>query len=153
MLAVGPNNRIHLAWADKSSGTWDIYYAYSADGGVTFSKPAPVDSKATGAARGYPALALGPNGRMHIAWEDKRNGNWDIYCAHSDNGETFSSPVQLNDDETRFDQARPALAVGRDGGVHLAWQDNRNGDWDIYYARSTDGGDSFAANLRIDQEA
>ena len=151
-LAVGPENGIYLAWADKRSGNWDVYYAQSSDEGRSFSQPVTVDFETTGAAHGHPVLAVGPNGRVHIAWEDRRNGNWDIYYAHSDDGETFSPPVRVNDDATDRDQARPALAVGRDGSVHLAWQDSRNGDWDIYHARSTDGGASFGANVRVNDE-
>ena len=152
VLTVGPDNQLHLAWADKRTGTWAVYYARSTDGGASFSTPIPVVSDEMGTARGHPALAMGPGGRVHVAWEERWNGNWDIYCARSDDGETFSSPVQVNDDATGTDQARPALAVGSDGSIFLAWQDSRDGDWDIYTAHSTDGGTSFGANARVNDE-
>ncbi len=152
-MAISPDNQIHLAWADKRTGTWDVYYARSTDGGASFSTPIAVVTDAKAAARGHPALAMSPDGQVHITWEDQRSGDWDICYARSDDGETFSSPVQVNDDATDTDQARPALAVGRDGSVHVAWQDSRSGDWDIYTARSTDGGTSFGANVRANDEA
>jgi len=150
---VGLDNQVHLAWADSSSGIWDVYYASSSGGGDDFSQPVAVDVGTTGAARGHPTLAVGPDGSVHVAWEEMRSGNWDIYYARSDGGEAFSSPILLNDDAMHTDQVQPAMVVGRDGTVHLAWQDSRAGDWDIYYTRSIDGGASFTANLRVNEEA
>ena len=151
-LVVGSDHQIHLTWADNSSGTWDVYYARSADGGANFSQPVTVDSEATGAARGHPTLAVGPDGSVYVAWEDTRGGDWDIYCARSDDGQAFSPPVLADDDATGKDQAQPTIVVGRDGTVYLAWQDSRGGDWDIYYARSADGGASFSENVRVNDE-
>lgn len=150
-LAIGPDDVIHLAWADTSSGIWDIYTRLT-DGGVTFSEPIQVNAEATSTARGHPTLAIGPDGSVHVAWEEMRDGDWDIYYARSDGGEAFSSPTLVSDDATGTDQIRPTIAVGRDGSVHLAWQDSRAGNWDVYYARSTDGGDTFGANLRVNEE-
>lgn len=151
-LTIDPDNVIHLAWADTSSGIWDIYYTRSTDGGVTFSGPMQINAEATGAARGHPTLAVGSDGNMHVAWGEMRDGDWDIYYARSENGETFSSLTRVSDDATGTDQVRPTIAVEQDGTVHLAWQDSRAGDWDIYYARSTDAGDTFGANLRVNEE-
>jgi hypothetical protein len=152
IVAIGPGAEVHLVWADTGSGIWDIYYARSVDGGVTFSEPIQVNAEATGAARGHPTLAVGSDGSVHVAWEEMRDGDWDIYYARLEGGEAFSPPTPVSDDATGTDQARPTIAVERDGTVHLAWQDSRAGDWDITYARSTDGGDTFSANLRVNTE-
>jgi hypothetical protein len=151
-VAIDPDDVIHLAWADTSSGIWDIYYALSTDGGDTFSEPIQINAEATSAVRGHPTLAVGSDGRVHVAWEEMRDGDWDIYYAHLESGGSFSAPIQDSDDATGTDQTRPAIAVERDGTVHLAWQDSRAGNWDIYYARSTDGAASFEANLRVNEE-
>jgi len=48
--------------------------------------------------------------------------------------------VRLNDDAGSAHQINPSLAV-RDGGhVYVAWQDQRNGNDDIFFTRSHDGG-------------
>jgi hypothetical protein len=152
VLVIDSNNVIHLAWADTSSGIWDVYYTRSTDGGVTFNEPIQVNAEATGAACGHPTLAIGPDGSVHVAWEEMRDRDWDIYYARLEGGETFSPPLLVSAGATGTDQSRPIIAVGHDGTVHLAWQDSRAGDWDIYYARSTDGGDAFGANLRVNVE-
>ena len=49
-------------------------------------------------------------------------------------GVTFNPNVQVTPAE--LDQARPSLVL--DGqNVHTVWQDNRSGDWEIYYSRSS----------------
>ena len=151
-IAIGPDSKIHLVWADTSSGDWNVRYSYSTDGSATFHQPVPVGAQAGGAMREHPALAVDPHGRIHIAWEEGRDGSRDITYAYSDNGETFSPPMRVSDDATQADQARPALAVGRDGTVYLAWQDNRNGDWDVYSARLANGSDTFGPNQRVNVE-
>lgn len=152
VLSIGPDSQIHLAWTGPGSGDWNNYYARSTDGGTTFSQPILVDAEAGSILREHPALAVGLDGRVYIAWEDKYNGNWDVYYAYSADGTTFSPAVRVNDDTTLSDQMRPTLAVGRDSTVYLAWQDQRNGDWDIYSARLADNDNTFGLNAQVNVE-
>ena len=54
------------------------------------------------------------------------------------------------DDAPSGDQYWPSLAVGADGTLYAAWADTRNGNYDIYFARSTDGGATWSANIRVE---
>jgi len=56
-----------------------------------------------------------------VVWQDKRNGNWDIYLKEID----ADNSVRLTDNSA--DQVRPAIY-----GDIVLWQDYRNGNWDIY---------------------
>ena len=152
VLAAGPA-ALYLAWADTSSGSWEVHAARSTDGGLTFTPLAAVNPQAPTPGRGYPALAVAPDGRVYIAWEDWRYGSGDIFCARSDDGLTFAPAVLVSVDIGSAEQGHPALAAGRDGLVVLAWQDRRDGDWDIYTARSSDGCASFGVNVRVNDPA
>ena len=68
-----------------------------------------------------PALGETQDGRTFAAWQDNRNGNWDIYLKYLDTQEL------VNLTSNAADQRNPA--VWRD---RIVWQDNRNGNWDIY---------------------
>lgn len=137
---------VHLVWADKSSGTWDIYYTRSDDLGQTFGKPVLVDAYAPSQGRLHPTMTVDDQGYIYIAWQDFRNGNWDIYFSHSKDGVNFSMPVLVNEGGLPTDQVWPSLTSGA-RKIFLAWQDGRNGnDWDVYYVRSVDGGLTFSPN-------
>jgi hypothetical protein len=102
----------------------------------------------------YPTAGVAANGAMYVAWADGRNagmGN-DILYSRSANGSSWSAPVRVNTDAGSADQLMPALGVGSDGAVTIAWLDNRNDaaniNYDVYMARSADGV-SFGANQRV----
>ncbi len=77
-----------------------------------------------------------------------------MFTRSTDDGETFSTPIVLNDDDTDEDQLHPKLTVSEMGRVAVAWEDYRNGDSisrrnsDIF-AIVTDNGISFSSNFRV----
>src|SRR5205823_4387899 len=109
------------------------------------------------------------NGRVYVIWtEEIRNesNNTDIMLQHSDdNGATWSPAVKLNDDHTANSQYNPAIALDQaSGDVAVSWYGTRNDlgtggsgdtdgvpndDFQIWATSSTDGGATFAPNLRI----
>ena len=108
----------------------------------------------------YPVIAadpMDPSGQtVYLAYaEDQGNSDeGNIYFTRStDGGMTWSLPLKINDDGTSTDQMHPAIAVKPDGTIDLAWYDKRNSttdsDWDVYIARSIDGGLTFSPNVRI----
>jgi hypothetical protein len=63
--------------------------------------------------------------------------------------------VKVNDDATGVaDQGAPALAASKTtSDVFAVWQDYRNDDADIYFARSVDGGSTWGASVRVNHDA
>jgi len=73
------------------------------------------------------------SGGAIITWQDKRNGNYDIYAQRvSANGvvqwTTNGVAICLVDS----DQVDPAIISDGSGGAIIAWQDKRSGNYDIY---------------------
>ena len=66
---------VHLVYFTGEPGHGDLYYVRSRDYGRTFSAPMRVNSPhsaiAVGAIRGA-QLAIGRNGRVHVAWNGIR---------------------------------------------------------------------------------
>lgn len=139
----------------------NIKVARSSDGGASYAlstvsnavalQPRRTNYRATI----YPAAGVDAKGALYVAWADGRNagrGN-DILFSRSVNGSTWSAPVALNTDAGSADQLMPALSVGSDGAVNVAWLDNRNDannyNYDVYMTRSINGGRSFGANVRV----
>jgi len=64
-----------------------------------------------------------------IVWQDRRNGNWDIYGHNLTTKTTF--PIIAHG----ADQMYPAISFCPALQAYIVvWQDNRNGNWDIYGA-------------------
>lgn len=125
-----------------------------ADRNVTVEKAVALQARPTQyRASIYPTAGVDAAGKLYVAWADGRNsgrGN-DIMFSSSVDGNTWSSAVAVNTDGTSADQLMPALAVGRDGAVTVAWLDNRNDsanvNYDVYMARYANG--AFGANQRV----
>jgi hypothetical protein len=147
-LAVGPDGTVHIAWYDYTdyggSGTDpDIFYrGYEPDTG-TWTK---IQVVSTESERGSidPSLAVGSDGTIHIAWWDFTDyggsgTDRDIFYKRyvPDAGWTLTEVVSTESDgSSEF----PSLAVGSDGAVHIAWQDDTDygdsgTDPDIFYKR------------------
>lgn len=108
-----------------------------------------------------PALASDGGTKLYAVWEDGRNGgvyNRDIFFSRSLNsGATWSSPdVRINDDPAlpaTANQASPDLAYDRSRGrLYAVWQDERNGNYDIYFAYSNNDGASWSPNVKINDD-
>jgi BNR repeat-like domain len=76
-LAVGSGNALHMAWYDDTPGASEIYYKNSPDGGSTWNSSQRLTW--TSDTSSYPALAIESNNTLHLVWEDRTPGNWEIY--------------------------------------------------------------------------
>ncbi len=107
-------------------------------------------------------IAVNPNNpnELYIAYAaDPPDGGGgideaDIFLIKStDGGQNWGSPVQVNDDTGITDQAFPWIDIKPDGTIDVAWYDKRNSAnddaWDVYIAKSTDGGASFSTNYLL----
>lgn len=82
-------------------------------------------------------------GRLYVAWTDFGAGGR-IRLVYSDNGTTWSAPVNLSSSGASVQGAWPAVAP--DGDVYVAWLRWTTGDlMSFEIVRSTNGGASFSA--------
>ena len=160
--AVDRQGVVHLIYYKGDARNGDIFYVRQQPGQEEFSKPIQVNSRpgsatAAGTIRGA-QLALGKNGRVHVAW----NGH------APENGSYMEAPMlytRLNDGGTAFEPERDVItsARGLDGGgsvaadnqgnVYVMWHapkpGNTNGEAGraVFVARSADDGKTFAPEM------
>jgi hypothetical protein len=166
---TGPNGEIYVSWA----GPAGLVFDKSTDGGVTWGSDIFVNSMPGGWAFDIPGimrcngmpitmcdLSSSPyNGHIYIIWSDQRNGttNTDIFMSKStDAGETWSAPIQVNDDNTTRHQFFVWSDIDQSTG-HLwcVFYDRRNTtgvDTDVFVAKSTDGGATFE-NFKVSESS
>ncbi len=157
VIETAANGTVYVVWWDFSRS--NIYFDWSSDRGTTWHTDKRVNDRDGSASGGgwqlsIPAMNVDQNsGAIYVAWPDLRNGNLDIYMSGStDGGLTWSANKRVNDDSGSTTQYMVDLAIDSHGTVHAAWEDKRSGAWNIYYSNSTDGGATWAANLRVSSE-
>jgi len=150
-------NDLFIAFMDKRRGFDQIFFSASGDGGKTWSPNQPVESDFRKGRQGHQKLLIGEDGRLFVFWEDWRDNNTlvDIRCSYTDDsGKTWSPSQKINDDEEEVWQRFPAVVA--DGpNIYVTFSDFRekgegdDGDWNIYFARSTDNGATWEKNRRL----
>src|SRR3990172_5913830 len=152
-MAVDGAGTIHLAWEDHRTGDADVYFASSMDGGASWTTPNLRVNRNNGTtSQIYPSVAAWGTGNVAVAWADGRSAaDWDVYVAVSaDGGLTWpGGDVRVN--SAAGNQTQPALVADAGGNLSVAWEDDRDGNFDIYFARSADGGAAWTTpNVRVD---
>ncbi|UCE05436.1 MAG: T9SS type A sorting domain-containing protein [bacterium] len=129
----------------------DIYYKrYDSTGVAQSGKVTPDENIGIFTSQKSPAVATNKRGCFVIAWEDYRNGNFDIYFQRYDcSGVTQGGNVKANDDPANASQNHPAVAMNKNGDFILVWEDHRNYDPDIYYQRYDSTGIARGGNVKV----
>ncbi|MGH2575491.1 MAG: T9SS type A sorting domain-containing protein, partial [Ignavibacteria bacterium] len=135
---------VHIVWEDYRDVSPEVYYKRSTDGGISWG----ADTRLTN----NPAISALPcvsvSGQVvHVVWYDYRDGNAEIYYKHStDGGISWGADTRLtNNSANSYD---PSVSVSG-SVVQVVWYDFRDGNYEIYYKRSTDGGVSWGADTRL----
>lgn len=136
---------VHIVYTDRRDGAGEVFYKRSLDGGISWD----TDKRLTeddNVFSGRATIAAW-NNQIHIVWMDRRDGNNELYYKRStNNGNTWSDDVRLTNDGAISEYPSMALEFQT---LHLVWNDSRNGNHEIYYKRSINGGLSWTADTRI----
>jgi len=143
MVAIG--SKPYVVWSDGRNANNDIYYSYSNDYGLTYAANARIDHAAGSVDAMNPDVAVGSDNTMYVFWTDNRNSSQDIFMSWSHDLTTFFPDQQASDPGLLTVQSFPSVAIDKYGKLYCAYQDNRNGDYDIYVATSISGGMPGAA--------
>ena len=158
-VGAGSGGLVIVAWEDFRNGRSEIFMTRSTDGGKTFKANQTVIPQAGRGQQVSPSIAVNEKGWVAIAWaeftpealtlappnaakgetlwwEKVRIEDADIYIAVStDGGARFGAPIRINDDPPGSPQAFPSVAMNNLGRLFVAWEDLRNGQADIYFAK------------------
>jgi hypothetical protein len=144
-IATNGSNGAFVIWRDgRNNG--DVYLATVSAGGVS-SSPVPICTLAP-TIYDHTIIADGLGG-AYISWYDWRTGYWGIYAQRLNSSGTPQWTLNGLAVYSAYSTERrmPALASDGNGGVIVAWEDARNGDFDIYAKRLTPAGETPIATL------
>jgi hypothetical protein len=95
------------------------------------------------------SVAVDSAGSIAVAYtfSTVTNGPKRLYTVTSHNGTAWTTPTLVN---SRGDSNFPQIAAGpAPGDLRLAWQDNRTGAFNTWYATSSDGGASWTGQVKL----
>jgi len=135
---------VNVVWFDDRDGNREIYYKRSTDGGINWGTDTRLSNDPSSSA--LPSIAIsGTN--LHVVWQDERNNNSEIYYKRStDGGINWGADTRLTND-TAWSKD-PCIAVNG-LNVYVVWYDYRDGNYEIYFKRSTDGGTTWGIDTRL----
>jgi hypothetical protein len=160
----GPyTGNLYVVWMRFGSNE-GIYVCRSTDGGNTFLSPLKVNDIA---ALQWPVPCIGPNSEVYIAWISSVGGGRIVLDRSYDGGETFGTDITIQNVSYGWGDlygnitvfSFPSIDCDISTGpfsenMYVAYMDDSPGftDTDIYFTRSTDGGDSWSTRVRINDD-
>ncbi|MGH9279639.1 MAG: hypothetical protein ACRD12_16250 [Acidimicrobiales bacterium] len=176
MLAIDPadSQRIYIGWrqgifAANAKEKLKSNVAASADGGRTFGPPVDLTDDRGG---DYPALAVGRDGTVHAVYWNRvwpplpmgaPNPIRPIYYRQStDHGKTWSPLKDIDPGNQRADRPPLLAADPNSNSLYMVWyasnqpenqKQGYDGDIDIYFLASADGGNTWGDRKLINDDA
>ncbi len=164
----GPHaGNLYVGWTRWTLTDSEILLSRSTDGGSTWSKPIEIDGHPglprddNGANEGFDGV-VGPDGTLYATWSA---GDHIMLTTSRDGGQTFSPPVPIIHTAPimfavqGLERANgfPQIAMDAHGGAHggtlyVTWSDYRNGDLDVFCAKSADYGRTWSAPARVNND-
>ena len=140
-MAFDASGHLFVAFVDNRDTENHIYlrrFTYNAGDG-TYS-PSGLDVRVvnqTGASN--PKLKTLPDGSLYLLWNDNRSGDNNIYLQKINPSDStlLGSDFKVNHDVGTSLQQNADMDADQDGNLYIAWEDYRDGSWDIYGQKFT----------------
>jgi hypothetical protein len=119
-IATDARGVLHVAWWTGKEGLAGVFYAQSTDGGKTFA-PATALGVARYSRPAHVQLALAPDNRVIVAWDDGTKATPQVVVSTSpDGGRHFNNAIAVSSDGRAA--SFPVLGVSHDS-IAIAWSE------------------------------
>ena len=151
-VAVDSLGNFVVVWADKRNGYWDVYAQRYSSEGVAIGINFKVNDDTGDALQYWPNCAKANDGSFVVTWVDTRiDDDYNIFAQRfSSDGTPSGINFQVNTDVGDAFQLRPVVSIDEAGGFKIAWEDNRNSEWDIYIQRFQNNGNPIGNNFMVE---
>ncbi len=136
-------------------GSRNLLASLSTDRGRSWSAPVAVNGRPAVCGEGLHALAAGPGDLLYAAWlqpgEEGKKGTVIRFSRSEDAGRTWTGEhtVYASPSGSVCECCHPSVAVGADGTVAVLFRNSLEGARDMFVARSSDKGRTFAPARRL----
>jgi len=172
-------NNLYASWSrfntwgsSSPNDSTDIFVARSTDGGQSWGPQKLISNIGGNATGGFGSvhgsyLATGPNGEVYVTWWSPAGLMFD---RSTDQGETWlNTDINITGFPVQWITGLPGIQTGVSfpviacdltngpgrGNIYVTWTDKRSGanDANIWIAKSTDGGNTWSAPKRVNDDA
>ena len=119
-IALGPKGQVWLAWTVGEDVDADIRVSQLGDDGLALAEPVTVG--AAGARADAPRLAVGADGRLHLAYMEQVGRQAPVVRYAQSNGRALAFAAPRTVSAQGEAAAAPQLAVDVQGRVHMSWE-------------------------------
>jgi len=151
-VSIDSSGNFVIVWSDERNGDWDIYAQRYLYDGTPIGNNFKINDDIGTCLQFWPACSCKKNGDFIVSWVDKRyNDDYDIYAQRFfADGSAIGSNVKVNHDGGDARQLRPDISIKDNGDYIIAWEDERNDNWDIYLQRYLSDGSEIGNNFFIE---
>jgi hypothetical protein len=149
-LAAATGGRVYAVWQDKVTGMALPHFRVSKDGGQNWGEE-KVLSDDYGRFAWPPLITADDSGRVYVAWSGQRDEERGLYVAASnDGGRTWPAENRRIDGGAGARMLRlRSIASDEQGRLWVAWREVREGEADIWFNNSEDGGLRWGEAMRL----
>lgn len=142
-----------VVWTDDRAGNQDIFAQRFDSTGNRLGGNFRVSDDLSNAAQSGAWVRFSPRNEYWVFWTDMREGNPDIYAQRlSLTGELIGSNFRVNDDSFSSHQRVPSIAANASGWNITVWEDERNGNCDVYCQFCDADGNLVGPNIRVNTD-
>jgi len=144
-IAADSPNIIYIVWEQYVSGSTEIYFKKSTDGGNSWTK-----NKRLTWNSGYsfhPRIAIDSSNNIYVVWSDTTPSNEEIFFKKSTNGGISWSSKRLS--WSAGEAEKPKIAIDSNDDIHVLWSEDTPGNGELFYKKSTNGGSGWTATKRL----
>lgn len=175
-VAVGPNGQVYVLWvkADPAPALFmgvirTLVFAYSIDGGNTFSSPIVIAENEQISGKSFHSLTTSSDGKIYVGWLDSPamiNATGQIvpddsrqsavrFARSIDGGNSFEKSMEV--DANPCPCCNVNILAESNDSVYVSWRkifENSDGTTirDMVVAHSADGGQTFSSPIKISND-
>jgi hypothetical protein len=154
-VTVDQNGNLHIVW----TGITNIYYSQApvarAGSAQAWQQPVVISGNSARSSL-ESSVAVDDQGQVHVVYAT-RNDDPGVYHVESADGKLWSEPQKLSEpfDSLETSLSRVKIIADKQGRLHTVWQTSEIGGYGqaIYYTRSIDHGQTWAAPQQMDYRA
>ncbi|MFC2156051.1 sialidase family protein, partial [Acidobacteriota bacterium] len=129
-IVVDTNGNLCIAWYDKKTNTWQVYFSRSTNNGTTWSTMQNVSNASV--ACSHPGIAVDSAVNINMVWSKNTWYNEPIIFGRSiDNGANWSTPLDITNNP--MSTMNPEISLDSNGNIYVVWDDDGGPDNKFIY--------------------